>query len=79
MVFDDVVIDKKTGKVVLVNETKTGKANYSKAQRRYYKNGEQVTLTGKKAQEARGQTISPSNTTSRTSRVDLDKKIIEQD
>lgn len=69
--FDNVVVDKKTGKVTMVNETKTGKADYSKPQERYYKNGETVTFTGQKAKDAgiAGQKSNTNTTESRTTRV----------
>lgn len=69
--FDNVVVDKKTGKVTMVNETKTGNAKYSEAQERYYKKGETVTFTGKKAEAARikGQQTNTNTTESRTTRV----------
>lgn len=46
--FDNVIVDKKTGKVEIVNETKTGAADYSKNQSRYYEGGETATFSGKK-------------------------------
>jgi RHS repeat-associated protein len=68
-VYDNVVINDKTGKAVLTNETKTGGARLSGNQARA-KAGENVTLTGKKLPEnVRGQTISSSTTPYRTSRV----------
>ena len=77
-VMDNAVIDKKTGKITMTNETKTGNATYTKQQSRY-QNGESVTLTGKNAGAAKGQTISTSTTTSRTSRVDNQTKQIKID
>lgn len=74
--FDDVVISKKTGKAKLTNETKTGNADYTAQQKRYYEGGETVTLTGKKSGTAKGQQINTGNTTPRTTRVkreDIDK------
>lgn len=70
------VISNKTGKVKLTNETKTGQADYTPQQKRYYEDSETVTLTGKKSGTAKGQQINTSNTTSRTARVkreDIDK------
>lgn len=68
--FDNVVVDKKTGNIDMVNETKTGNASYTKQQSRYYEGGESVTLTGGNAGAAAGQTISTSTTISQTSRVE---------
>lgn len=67
--FDNVVVDPKTGKAKLVNETKTGNADYTTQQKRFHTEGESTTLTGKKAGSAQGQTINTSNTTTRTTRV----------
>ena len=63
------MVDPKTGKAKLVNETKTGNADYTTQQKRFHTEGESTTLTGKKAGSAQGQTINTSNTTTRTTRV----------
>ena len=68
-VFDNVVVNKKTGKVNLVNETKTGNASLSKNQKRYHSNGESATLTGKNAGNTKGQTVNTGNTNTRVTRV----------
>ena len=69
--FDNVVVNKKTGEVEIVNETKTGNAGYSKNQSRYYEEGETATFTGKKARDAgiEGREVNKNNTESRTTRV----------
>lgn len=72
--FDNVIVDQKTGKATMTNETKTGGATYSNQQKRYYEGGENVTLTGKKAEGAAGQTINKTNTPARTTRVDPNTK-----
>lgn len=69
--FDNVIVDKKTGKVTMVNETKTGNAKHTKSQERYHKNGETVTFTGKKAKAEgiAGQKANTRMTESRTTRI----------
>ncbi|RXG11492.1 RHS repeat-associated protein, partial [Leeuwenhoekiella aestuarii] len=74
--LDNVVVDPKTGKIKLVNETKTGNAKLTKQQERFYNNGESVELVGKNAGTTQGQTISTTTTTTRTTTVD--PKILEQ-
>lgn len=70
-VFDNVIVDKKTGKIDLTNETKTGNSPYSDPQSRYYEKNETVTFTGKKAREAgiEGQKANATTTESRTTRL----------
>lgn len=73
--FDNVVIDSKTGKPKLMNETKSGNAQLSKQQKRFHNEGESVTLTGKNAGTAAGKKVNTKNTQTRTTRVkreDLD-------
>ncbi len=77
--MDDIVIDQKTGKVKLVNETKTGNAKLSSQQDRLHNGGESVELVGKNSGNAKGQIINNTNTSTRTSRVDVDTKKIEID
>src|SRR5690606_17483314 len=77
--MDDVIVDAKTGKVKLANETKTGNAKLSKQQNRLHNQGESVKLVGKNAGNAKGQVINSTNTTTRTSRVDVRTKKIEND
>ena len=72
-VFDDVVIDSKTGKVKVVNETKTGDASLTKQQKRFHNDGETTTLTGKNAGSASGQKINTTNTSTRTTRKTRDE------
>ncbi|WP_448105212.1 hypothetical protein [Pedobacter panaciterrae] len=67
--FDNIVVDSKTGKVKLVNETKTGNAKLSKQQKRYHKDGESVELTGGNAKDAAGTTVNKNSTNTRVSRV----------
>ncbi len=67
--FDNVVLDPKTGKVKLVNETKTGNAQLSKQQKRYHKDGESVELTGGNAKEAAGTKVNKNTTNTRETRV----------
>jgi len=57
VVFDNVVV--KDGKAVLINETKSGAANLSTQQARFFDGGEAVTFVGEKAQQLKllGQTI----------------------
>lgn len=73
------VVDAKTGKVKLANETKTGNAKLSKQQDRLHNQGESVELVGNNAKNAKGQVINRTNTTTRTSRVDVKTKKIEFD
>jgi hypothetical protein len=58
VVFDNVVI--KEGKIVMINETKSGTAKLTKQQARFFENGEKVTFVGKNADELRikGRSIS---------------------
>lgn len=67
--FDNVVVDAKTGKVNVVNETKSGNAKHSKQQDRYHNKDESVTLTGKNAGAAAGATVNRTTTETRTTRV----------
>lgn len=67
--FDNIVVDPKTGKVKLVNETKTGNAQLSKQQKRYHNDGESVELTGGNARDAAGTTVNKSSTNTRVSRI----------
>ncbi|MGV0923460.1 RHS repeat domain-containing protein [Empedobacter tilapiae] len=66
-VFDNVVIDSKTGKVKQTNETKSGNAQQTNQQKRY-RNGESVELRGKNAGSAKGQKIDVKNTPDRETR-----------
>jgi len=66
-VFDNVIVNKETGKVKETNETKSGNARLSKPQTRYRK-GESVELTGKNAGTAKGQTINPNTIPDRVTR-----------
>jgi hypothetical protein len=50
VVFDDVIL--KDGKVVAVNESKSGAAKLSKQQARFFEQGEEVTFVGQKAKDA---------------------------
>ncbi|ANH81961.1 hypothetical protein A8C56_14170 [Niabella ginsenosidivorans] len=69
-VYDNVVIDNKTGKAIYTNETKTGNAKLSTNQSRAAA-GENVTLTGKKLPEnVRGQTFNSTSTPYKVSRFD---------
>jgi RHS repeat-associated protein len=77
--IDDVVVDTKTGKVKLANETKTGNAKLSGQQDRLHNKGESVELVGKNASNVKGQVINNTNTTTRTSRVDVKTKKVEID
>jgi hypothetical protein len=66
-VFDNVMVNKKSGKVTGTNETKTGDAKLTKAQKRY-RNGETVELKGEKAGNAAGQKINIKTTPDRVTR-----------
>lgn len=70
-VFDNVVVDKKTGKVLAVNETKTGNADFTKGQSRYYEKGEPVKFVGEKAEKLgiKGESINAASTESRKTSV----------
>ncbi|MDG5490633.1 hypothetical protein [Psychroserpens sp. SPM9] len=74
--FDNVVVDPKTGKIKLVNETKTGNAKLSKQQERFFNGGESVELVGKNAGGVKGQTIS--NSTTQTRATTVDRKLLEE-
>jgi len=74
--FDDVVVDKSTGQVVLTNETKTGGGRLSKQQSRYHEKGEEAKLVGDNAKRVKGTNVSATKTNDRISRVsrfELDK------
>ena len=66
-IFDNVVIDSKTGKAKQTNETKSGNAKQTTQQKRY-RNGESVELRGKNAGSAKGQKIDVKNTPDRETR-----------
>ena len=73
-VFDNVVVDGKTGGVKILNETKTGNATFTPQQLRFWEKGESVTLTGKNATSVIGQTVNASTTATRVTRIaDLGK------
>jgi len=75
--MDNVVVDSKTGRAKLVNETKTGNAKLSSQQERLHNKGESVKLVGGNAKNAKGQVVNNKNTATRTSRVDVETKKIE--
>ena len=75
--MDNVVVDGKTGRAKLVNETKTGNAKFSSQQERLHNKGESVKLVGGNAKNAKGQVVNNKNTATRTSRVDVETKKIE--
>ncbi|NPA07758.1 MAG: RHS repeat-associated core domain-containing protein [Chlorobi bacterium] len=66
-VFDNVMVNKKTGKVTGTNETKTGNAKLTKPQSRY-RNGETVELKGENAKNSKGAKINVNNTPDRVTR-----------
>jgi RHS repeat-associated protein len=74
-IFDNVVVNKNTGEIVLVNETKTGKATYTKAQKEYYEKGKTMELFGSNAGDSAGKQVSRSNTPSSTSRVSREEAL----
>jgi len=49
VVFDNVVI--KEGRIVMINETKSGTAKLTTQQARFFEKGEKVTFVGKKAED----------------------------
>jgi hypothetical protein len=70
-VYDHVVYNTKTNKIVFTNETKTGGAEFSDAQLRALK-GEPVTLVGDQLpKELRGQTISSKTTPYRITHMEF--------
>lgn len=72
-VFDNLVVDKKTGKVVMANETKTGGAKLSSQQKRFYENGESVELVGKKSDLAKGQSFNSGSVKTQVTRIPSDE------
>ncbi len=66
-VFDNVIVDGKTGKAKETNETKSGGAKLTKPQARY-RNGETVELKGEKAGKAAGQKINVNEVPDRVTR-----------
>ena len=58
VVFDNVVL--KEGRIVMINETKSGAAKLTKQQERFFLKGEKVTFVGKKADDLgiKGRSIS---------------------
>lgn len=73
VVFDNVVV--KNGKVVLVNETKSGKATLSAQQKRFFKQNETVTFVGNKAERLgiKGAKVNASSTKTKISHVDVEE------
>jgi hypothetical protein len=71
VVFDNVLVDRTTGAVKLVNETKTGKAPLSGQQKRFFENSESVTLVGGNARNAKGQNINAATTDISKTRIDF--------
>lgn len=65
------LVDNTTGAVKLANETKTGKAVLSGQQKRFFENGESVTLVGGKARNAKGQNINAATTDISKTRINI--------
>ncbi|QQS36968.1 MAG: RHS repeat protein [Ignavibacteriales bacterium] len=74
--FDNLGVNQSTGKVTLINETKTGGSLLSQSQKRFFNNGESVVLTGKKSIDAGiyGQTVSKADATTTVIRIKFNKE-----
>lgn len=73
VVFDNVVV--KNGKVVLVNETKSGHAKLSAQQIRFFEKNQSVTFVGNKAERLgiKGTKINASSTKTKVSHVNVEE------